>query len=193
MALAISSRGADALHRHHVREPVRAIRLAARGVNFGIDQAGPDRRDANALARDLVAKPDGEGIDRALGRRVIDIGVGRAELGRDRRQIDDDAALAAVPRRHPLHRLARAEDAAGDVDRHHALDALGGHLVDPRRRPDDAGIVDERAQRSELVGGLEQREDVASRSPTSHFTAIALPFLASIAATTLCAAASLLA
>ena len=37
-----------------------------------------------------------------------------------------------MPGRHPLHRLARAQDAAGDVDRHHALDALGAHLVDPR-------------------------------------------------------------
>ena len=67
--------------------------------------------------------------------------------------------------------------AAGDVDRHHALDALGRHLVDPHAAlADDAGIVDERTERAELVGGLEQREDIALL-PTSHFTAIALPFL----------------
>ena len=53
---------------------------------------------------------------------------------------------------------------------------------------DDAGIVDERTERAELVGRLEQREDVASL-PTSHFTAMALPFLASMAETTSFAAA----
>ena len=49
-----------------------------------------------------------------------------------------DAALAAVPGRHPLHRLARAQDAAGDVDRHHLLDALGRHLVDAHAALADA-------------------------------------------------------
>ncbi len=50
-----------------------------------------------------------------------------------------------------------------------------------RRRwlADDAGIVDERAERAEFVRRLEQREDVALL-PTSHFTAMALPFLRSI-------------
>ena len=91
-------------------QTMRAIGLAAGGVDFGIDQAGPNAGDANAFARDFMAEADGEGIDRALGRGIVDIGVGRAELGRDRGEIDDDAALAAVLGRHPLHRLARAEN-----------------------------------------------------------------------------------
>ena len=66
-------------------------------------------------------------------------------------------------RRHPLHRLARAQNAAGDVDRHHALDALGRHVLDPHAAfADNAPIVDERAERAELVGGLEQFEDITS-------------------------------
>ena len=39
-----------------MRELVRAIRLTAGGMNFGVDQAGADRRDANALAGDFVAE-----------------------------------------------------------------------------------------------------------------------------------------
>src|SRR3984893_7217788 len=130
-------------------------------MNLGIDQPGANCSDANALAGDLVSKSDREGIDGALGCCVVDVGVGCPESRRDRRQIDDDTALAAVARRHPLYRFARAKNAAGDVDRHHALDAFGGHLVDARRRSDDAGVVDERAERSEFVGCLEQREDIA--------------------------------
>ena len=59
---------------------MRAVRLAAAGVDFGIDQAGPDRGDADAFARDFVTKSDREGIDRALRGRIIDIGVGRTQL-----------------------------------------------------------------------------------------------------------------
>jgi len=41
------------------------------------------------------------------------------------------------------------------------LDALGRHLVDAHAAlADDAGIVDERAERTELVGGREQRQNV---------------------------------
>src|ERR1700674_1420215 len=66
-----------------------------------------------------------------------------------------------MARRHPLHRLARAQDAAGDVDGHHALNALGRHLVDARRRTHDAGVVDQRAERAERIGGPEQRQNIA--------------------------------
>src|ERR1700731_835228 len=138
-----------------------AVGLAAASMNFGIDQPGPDRGDADTFACDFVSQSEGEGIDRAFGGRVIDIGVGRSEFCGNRRQVDDDAALAAMPRRHPFDGLARAKHAAGDVDGHHALDAFGRHLVNTRGRPDDAGIVDQRAERAERVGGLEQRENVA--------------------------------
>src|SRR5689334_25331064 len=57
---------ADALHRDHVAEPVRTVGLATRGVNVGIDQSGPDRRNTNAFACDLVSETDREGIDRTL-------------------------------------------------------------------------------------------------------------------------------
>ena len=55
---------------------------------------------------------------------------------------------------------SRAQNGAGDVDGHHALDALGRHVLHANRGTDDAGIVDERAERSEFIGCLEQRENV---------------------------------
>jgi hypothetical protein len=83
-----------------------------------------------------------------------------------------------MPCRHPLHRLARTQHAAGDVDRHHTLDALGRHVLDPRRRPDDAGIVDERTQRTEPIGRLEQRENVLfARDIAFHRDRLAVPGL----------------
>ena len=63
--------------------------------------------------------------------------------------------------RHPLHGLAGAENAAGDIHRHHVGDAFGSHLIDADGRADDAGIVDQRAERTEGVGRLEQRENVS--------------------------------
>src|ERR1700679_672148 len=70
---------------------------------FGVNQTGADRRNANAFAGNLVSEPDSEGIDRAFGRRIIDIGIGRAEFSSDRRQIADDAPFAAIFGSHPLH------------------------------------------------------------------------------------------
>ena len=67
-------------------EPLRQRRRLH--VNFGIDQPRPDHRDANAFARDLMAKPDGEGMDRALGGRVVDVLLGHRAVGAGR-HIDD--------------------------------------------------------------------------------------------------------
>src|SRR6185437_4500991 len=153
---------ADALDRDRMGEPMGAIGLAARAVNFGVDQPWPDAGDADALAGNLKPEANGEGIDRALGGRVVDIGIGPAELRGDRGHIDDDAALAAMPDRHPLHRLARAKNAAGNVDRQHAPDAFGRHLIDPHAAPaDNAAVVDQRAERAQFVRGLEEFQDIA--------------------------------
>ena len=62
--------------------------------------------------------------------------------------------------REPPHSLAGAQDAAGDIHRHHPRDTLGRHFIDAQRRSDDAGIVDQSAERSEAIGGLEQCENV---------------------------------
>ena len=66
-----------------------------------------------------------------------------------------------MPGRHALHRLARAEEGADDIDAHHALDPLDAHLVDTRLDVDDAGIVDESVEAAEgPVHRLEHRHDI---------------------------------
>ena len=45
------------------------VRLAARGVNFSVDQAGPDTGDSNALSRNLVA--DVETARRSWNERTL--------------------------------------------------------------------------------------------------------------------------
>src|SRR6185437_3097642 len=81
--------------------------------------------------------------------------------------------------RHPLHRLSRAKNAAGDVDRHHALDALGRHFVDAHTAfADDAAIIDQHAERAELVGNLEQFQDIALYGDVAfHRDRLAVPGL----------------
>src|SRR6478609_9024976 len=145
-----------------MRQPMRALGIAAGSMNLGVDQARPDPGDADAFACDLLRKADREGIYRSFRRGVIDIRIGAPKLGCRRRQIDDHTTLAAMLGRHPLHRLARAKDVTRDIDRHHALDAFDAHFVDAHATPaDNAAIVDQRAERSEFVAGLEQTEDLA--------------------------------
>jgi hypothetical protein len=65
-----------------------------------------------------------------------------------------------VPRRHPPHRLAGTQERAGDVDREHAFDPFGSDLVDAGVcLVDDAGVVDERRDSAEPIGGGEERGD----------------------------------
>ena len=62
-----------------------------------------------------------------------------------------DAALAAMARRHALHRLARAEERAGDVGGEHALEARGLHVVEAGLALEDAGVVHEDGHGAELA------------------------------------------
>ena len=66
-----------------MREPMGAVGLTARSMDFGVDQPRADAGDADAFGSDFMAKADGKGIDRAFGSGVVDICVGRAELGRN--------------------------------------------------------------------------------------------------------------
>jgi hypothetical protein len=66
-----------------------------------------------------------------------------------------------VRRRHPLHRLARAQERAGDIGGEDAADPRRVDRVHTRLRLEDAGVVDQRAQRTEtLVDRLEEPEDI---------------------------------
>ena len=127
-----------------------AVRLAAGGVDFGVDQAGPDRGDADAFGGDLVAEPDREGVDRALGGGVVDIGVAASRVWpRPTTTLTIAPPSPPCAGRHPLHRLAGAQDAADDVDA--IIRWIRSADISSTRdgRSDDAGIVDQRAEPAE--------------------------------------------
>jgi hypothetical protein len=66
-----------------------------------------------------------------------------------------------VPGRHPPHRLAGAEEAAGDVEVEHGPQRLEGHVLDPADRPDRAGVVDQGSEPPEFgIDRLEQADHV---------------------------------
>ena len=70
--------------------------------------------------------------------------------------------MAAAFRRHPPHGLARTEKRTDRVDAEDALEAFGGHRLEPHLTLEDAGVVDERVRPPEPSVDLrEQTLDVA--------------------------------
>ena len=129
-----------------------------------MDHAGPHRVDADALGSDLLGEAQRQRIDCRLRRRVIHVHRRSTDARRHRRDVDDRATLSAVALRHALHRLARAEEAAGYIDREHAVDALGRHFVEARREVDDAGVVHQHADAAEpLIHLLEHAQYIRFR------------------------------
>ena len=51
--------------------------------------------------------------------------------------------------RHALHRLAATQEIPGDVGAEHLIDALGGQLFNVRLPEQNAGVVDQRAERAQ--------------------------------------------
>ncbi len=90
---ATSSGHAPPLHRHRRLHARDAPRLAAGGVDVGVDEPGPHRVHADALGRDLLGEPDRQRVHRALRRRVVDVLVGRAEA----RRAPEDTFTIAPP------------------------------------------------------------------------------------------------
>src|SRR6266404_4790343 len=130
--------------------------IAARGVDLGEDDAGPHGIHADAFAADFLRQAERHRIDRALCRGVVDVHRRRADARGHRRDIDDCAAGTAMPRRHALQRLARAEEAAGDVDCDHALEARHAHLVHPRSAIDHPGVVHQHRKAPETLIDLRE-------------------------------------
>ncbi len=145
------------------RQAVGARGIAAAGVDLGVDDPGAHGVHADRLVGDLAREADREHVDGGLRRGVVDVFARRAVLGRGRRDVDDVAAAAAVPRRHAPDRLGGAQEAADDVDRHHPLQAWFVDLVDARLAVDDPGVVDQHRQWAELADGFaKQPLDVGS-------------------------------
>lgn len=67
------------LHRYQLPDPIDPPRLSPISVHIGIDKAGPNRVDTNALCRHLQREPGGKGVNGAFRRRVIQIFMGCTE------------------------------------------------------------------------------------------------------------------
>ena len=58
---------------------VGAVRLAAAGVDIGVDESRTDRVDPDALGAEFLGELQGQRVDRALGAGIVDVQVRRAE------------------------------------------------------------------------------------------------------------------
>ena len=152
---------AATLHRQRGAEAIDAARLATARVDVRVDDAGAHAVHADPFGRHFAREADGEHVERAFRRRVVHVLARRAEHCRARRHVDDRAACAAVRGRHPLHGFARANERAGHVSREDSRQACRVDLLDACLGLEDAGVVDERAQRTEVaIDGGEQALDV---------------------------------
>ena len=139
-----------ALHRHRRLDPVDPSRLAAERMKLGIDDARPDRVDADAFLRHFVREADGHRVHRALRSGVVDVLARAAHPGRRGRDVHDASAGAAVTRGHPPHCGAAAQEHSKDVDPQRALEALDGHLLEPHLDVERARVVDQDREATEL-------------------------------------------
>ena len=110
----------------------------------------PNRVDADAFLGHFVREADGHRIHRALRGRVVDVLARSADPRRHGGDVHDAPAGASIARGHAAHRGAAAHEHAQHVDPQHALDPLGGHLVEPRLEVDRPRVVDQHRESAEL-------------------------------------------
>ena len=149
--------GRDAVEDRLVAGRVGAQRL---GV-VGLDVAGRDRVDVDALRRPLVGEQLGQAGDAVLGR-----GVGRdadaALEGEQRGDVDDRAARPA--REGGAGEGLRQEEHRLQVDVDHLV-PVGLAEVDGVGPADDAGVVDEDVERTEGRERLRRGRRLVEREP----------------------------
>jgi hypothetical protein len=141
-----------------------AVGLAAAGVDLGVDDAGPHRVHAHALGGHLARQAQREGVDRGLGRGVVDVLARRAQPRGGRRQVDD--APPAPPRRVLMRRTAsRAHHIVPSTLMPTCAAAAGAaHLVHTLGDVDHAGVVHQAAQRPPKARVAARRRAPAPRS-----------------------------
>src|SRR6185503_8234388 len=71
---------------------LQARRVAAGRMDLGAYHPRAHRIDADAFGGHFLRKADGEGVDRALRRGIVDVVAGRTEARGGGGEIDDDAA-----------------------------------------------------------------------------------------------------
>src|ERR1039457_804766 len=149
------------IYRHLRNHFLKTIAEAGLGVEFRGDQSGADGIDTDALGSDFLGQPDGEAVDRALGRGIRNPLVRTCQGRGERGYVDDGPARAAVLGGHAPHRLLRAEYDAGDIHLEHAPDRSSIEAVEASGAPGDAGVVDQRGDRPEFeIDALEQLDHV---------------------------------
>ena len=162
---------AEALREEHagLQALLELLGGLAVAVDRRVDQAGEDGVDPDADGREVAGDREGHADDAALGggvRGLADLAV----LGGDRGGVDDRAALAVLVGLVLRHRRggdADAVEGADQVDLDDLLEdvevvgrAVLAVLADGAGRPADAGAVDERLERAELLGRLDRGDDL---------------------------------
>src|SRR5437773_1882073 len=136
--------------------------LRHRGDHIGVDIAGRDGIDRDAIARALLGQRLGEPVNARLGGGIIDLAV-LARLAVDRADVDDSPVLA---RAHAVeHRLGHIE-AAAEVDVDHLVPLPAVHLAN-RSVAGDPGVIDQHIGRPE-VGAYDSSSQPASSRVTSR-------------------------
>src|SRR5690606_27058647 len=114
--------------------------------SFAFDDARQYRVDRDVMLAQFDSKALGQPDDRPLRRR-IGRAHGIAQASRDRADIDDGRSAGLSQR---LDSAAYAQKLAAYIDRHGAIPFGHVQVLQRRRRPGDAGIVDQHIQATEL-------------------------------------------
>ena len=138
------------------RQSVGTARVSGRRVNLGVGCTRRHRINPDLLPGDLAGKPYRERFDGGLRRGVVNVLRGRAERGRNRRDVDHHPgrpALFPAP-----DGFLRAQHRAKHVHIQDAAQRLNTCVNEATERSGNPGVVDERRNGAELrLDAREQR------------------------------------
>ena len=115
-------------------------------MDFGVNEAGANGIDANALTSNFLGQTQGQAVDGAFGCGVIQVLARRAKPRSRARQVHNAAALAAMLGAHLQNGFARAKHRAQNIDIKHSAPARHAHFIEPRSDVDHTGVIDQALQ-----------------------------------------------
>lgn len=148
-----------ALHGDGDFDALDAVGFASKGVEFGVDEAGADGVDSYLLFGNFFGQAEGESFDGSFGRGIVDVFVGRAHARGSGRNVDDVAALATMFGGHAADGFASAEKTSKNIGGEDAVEARSVDLIETRLAIDGAGVIYQRGDGAELVGGGVEEAD----------------------------------
>ena len=119
-------------------------------MDFGVNEAGANGIDANALTSNFLGQTQGQAVDGAFGCGVIQVLARRAKPRSRARQVHNAAALAAMLGAHLQNGFTRAKHGAQNIDVKHSAPARHAHFIEPSSDVDHAGVVDQALQGSQF-------------------------------------------